>query len=59
MFEPPSDGVDGGGGPAGVGDLHFSPSEHSLAAHHDHAYYGPLSGGGETTGTRVYKRWWE
>ena len=50
---PPSGGCNGGGGAAGVVDLHLPPPEHSFTVYCDQAHYGPVSGGGAETGATV------
>ena len=46
---PPAGRCDGGGGPAGGGDLCLLPPEHSRTVYCDQAYYVPVSGGGAET----------
>ena len=41
---------DGGGGPAGGGDLCLPPPEHSCTVYYDQAHYGLVSGGEADTG---------
>ena len=46
----PTDGSDVEGGVTGGGDLHLPPPEHSLTVQCNKTHYGPVSGGGETSG---------
>ena len=46
---PPNGGRDGGGSPAGGGDLRLPPPEHGRTVHCKQAHYGTLSGGREKT----------
>ena len=46
-------GVRGGGGRIiGGGDLRLPSPEHSCTVHCDHAYYGPVYGGGAEAGVK-------
>ena len=44
--------VNGGGGPTGGVNIRRPPPEHSRTVHCDQDYYGPVSGGGVTSGNK-------
>ena len=52
MGVPPAGGGDGVGRPAGGGDIHHLPPEHSCTVNFEQSNYGLVSGVGATPGLK-------